>query len=386
MKTLFALALVLLVTGGARETALGADTNRFAPANPPEMKPLTSRRSPAHRAARLFQHGINLGDYLEASSDWGVTVSADEFARMRAEGFDHVRVPVGWHRHTGPGPDFTITPEFFARVDFVVTNALANHLAVMINLHHFGEFDSNPVGSADQLAALWRQVAGHYAKFPPTLAFELLNEPHDAATTPVVNPIYARVIAEIRKTNPRRTLFVEPGNWGGIEELNNLVLPATDDNLIVSVHCYEPFPFTHQGTSWTGPDFKTTGIQFPGPPAQPLVPDPAVQLKPWMLDWIKRYNTLPAETNPSGPAAFASKLKFVRDWSDYYGRPVHVGEFGCYVKTDPESRARFLTAFRRTLNEQKLGWAMWDWSANFRYWDKQKNQSMPGVREALFGE
>ena len=84
--------------------------------------------------------------------------------------------------------------------------------------------------------------------------------------------------------------------------------------------------------------------------------------------------------------AFADKLKFARAWSDYYGRPVHIGEFGCYVNADPESRARFLAAFRQALDEQKLGWAMWDWSANFRYWDKQKNQPMPGVRAALFGK
>ncbi len=66
-----------------------------------------------------------------------------------------------------------------------------------------------------------------------------------------MNPIYARAIAEIRQTNPKRTIFVEPGGWGSIGELKNLVLPP-DDNVIVSVHCYDPFYFTHQGATWTG--------------------------------------------------------------------------------------------------------------------------------------
>jgi endoglucanase len=210
------------------------------------------------------------------------------------------------------------------------------------------------------------------------------NEPHEAATTSAMNPIYEKVISEIRKTNPRRAIFVEPGNWGGIDELNNLVLPAEDDNLIVSAHCYDPFFFTHQGASWAGEDRKTTGFQFPGPPSKPLVPDPALQLKPYILELIEKYNTLPAENNPSSPAVFECKLKFARAWSDYYGRPVHIGEFGCYVKADPESRARFYAAFRRALDEQKLGWAIWDWNSNFRYWDKKNNQPMPGMREALF--
>jgi len=389
VKKLLALALLVLVSGCPFEIALGAGTNAFAPSNPPEMKPLTNRNSPAHQAARQFLRGINLGDYLEASRQYfgrGVTYSAGEFAVMRTEGFDHVRVPIGWHQYAGPGPEFTLSPESFARVDFVVTNALANHLAVIINIHHFNDLDRDPAGQTEKFLAIWRQIAAHYANFPAALAFELDNEPHEAATTAAVNPIYAKAISEIRQTNPRRAIFVEPGNWGGIDELKSLVLPANDDNLIVSAHCYDPFFFTHQGASWAGADRKVTGFQFPGPPIKPLTPDPALQLKPYILELIEKYNTLPTEKNPSSPAAFADKLKFARAWSDYYGRPVHIGEFGCYVNADPESRARFLAAFRQALDEQKLGWAMWDWSANFRYWDKQKNQPMPGVRAALFGK
>ena len=158
------------------------------------MKPIASHRTPAYRAAKLFMHGVNLGNYLEAppGQNWGVTVSADEFAIMHAEGFDHVRVPVGWHHYAGPAPDFTLSPEIFSRVDFVVTNALANHLAVMINIHHFDELDTNPAAATDEFLKIWSQIAAHYRKFPAQLAFELDNEPHDKATTAVMNPIYAR--------------------------------------------------------------------------------------------------------------------------------------------------------------------------------------------------
>ena len=359
----------------------------FKPSNPSEMKRLTDHDSPAYQAAKSYMHGVNLGNYLEAppGQNWGVTVAADEFAIMRAEGFDHVRVPVGWHHYAGPAPDFTLSPEIFGRADFVVTNALANHLAVMINIHHFNELDSNPAGSTDEFLKIWQQIAAHYRDFPGQLAFELDNEPHDNAKTALMNPIYARAIAEIRKTNPRRTLFVEPGNWGNVDELKNLLLPP-DDNLIVSVHCYEPFYFTHQGATWAGPDTKVTRIRFPGPPATPLVPDLSLTLNRWVTNWIHRYNTLPAGTNPSGPVAFEEKIKRARAWSDYYGRPVHFGEFGCFTRADPESRANFYSALRHALDEQKIGWAIWDWSASFRYWDKKNNRPMPGMREALFGE
>ena len=200
-----------------------------------------------------------------------------------------------------------------------------------------------------------------------------------------MNPIYDRAIAEIRKTNPKRTIFVEPGGWGGIGELKNLELPP-DDNLIVSVHCYEPFHFTHQGAGWTTADVQQTGIVFPGPPAKPLVPDASLNPKPWVLEWIQKYNTLPAAQNPSSPLAFTGRLKYIRAWSDYYGRPVHLGEFGAYIKADQPSRANFYAAFRRALDQEKLGWAIWDWNSNFRYWDKKNGQPLQGMHEALFGK
>jgi endoglucanase len=372
--------------GGLTAGAAEAGAN-FVPQNPPEMSPLTGHDTPAFRAAKLFQHGANLGNYLEAppGQNWGVTVAADEFAAMKREGFDHVRVPVGWHHYAGAAPDFALKPEIFGKADFVVTNALANGLAVLINIHHFNELDRDPAGTTEEFVAIWKQIAAHYKDFPKQLAFELDNEPHENAKTKLMNPIYARAIAEIRRSNPQRTIFAEPGNWGSIDELKNLVLPP-DDNVIVTVHCYDPFYFTHQGATWAGDDTKQTGIIFPGPPPSPLVPDPNLNLKNYVLSWIEKYNTLPAEQNPCGPRAFTDKFKYLHAWSEHYGRPVHLGEFGAFTKADAQSRANFYAAFRRAAESEQLGWCIWDWSAGFRYWDKKNHQPLPGMRAALFGK
>jgi endoglucanase len=360
----------------------------FIPENPPGMRPLKNPDSAAHRAARQFRRGVNLGNYLEAGPTWPrrTPLPAGDFAIMRAEGFDHVRIPVAWHSHSGPAPDHALSPGIFAQADFFLTNALANQLAVIINIHHFDEFTSNSAAFTEKLLVLWRQIAAHYKDQPPPVAFELLNEPRDPTTTAMMNPIYARAIAEIRKTNPDRTIFVGPGRWNHIDELKNLVLPETDDNLIVPVHCYDPFYFTHQGATWAGEDTRVRGNEFPWPPGKALVPDPQVQLNPWVVRWISNYNQLPAAENPCSARVFEEKLRYARQWSEHYGRPVLVGEFGCYVVADPQSRARFHTAFRRALDRENLGWALWDWDANFRYWDRRQGAPMPGMREALFGK
>ena len=56
------------------------------------------------------------------------------------------------------------------------------------------------------------------------------------------------------------------------------------------------------------------------------------------------------------------------------------------MKVDATSRANFYSAFRRAAESESLGWCIWDWSANFRYWDKKTNAPMPGMHEALFGK
>jgi endoglucanase len=198
----------------------------------------------------------------------------------------------------------------------------------------------------------------------------------------MLNPIYAEAIRQIRLTNPNRTIFIGPSQWNGISELNNLLLPATDTNLIVTVHCYDPFLFTHQGANWAGPDPATLGVMFPGPPATPLTP--AAGISDWATNWIADYNTLPTEGNPSSPLAFKSKLAFAAQWAAYYGRPVHVGEFGAFTTSDPVSRARFYTEFRSAADAQGLGWAMWDWKAGFHYWDDTTGQPAPGMPAAMF--
>ncbi len=362
---------------------------QFTPANPKEMVALQNQNSPAHQAVKKFQRGANLGNYLEApkTQNWGQKYTARDFEHIKAEGFDHVRVPVRWNDHAGPAPGFKLTEEIYAKTDFLVTNALFRGLAVIVNIHHFDDFTTDPAGHTDKFLALWKQIAAHYAKSPDTLAFELLNEPKDAAKTAVMNPVYAHAIRLIRETNPRRAIFVGPGKWNGIDELKNLVLPADDDNLIVTVHCYEPFLFTHQGASWTGDQVKTKGVVFPGPPATPLTPDPAaVKAAPWVTNWFRNYNTRPSAENPSGPKIIEEKLKLAHNWGEHYGRPVHVGEFGCYVNADAASRARFHAEFRRILAKYDLAWALWDWKAGFRYWDERANAPAPGMREALFGK
>lgn len=341
--------------------------------------------TPAHQSARHFMRGVNLGNDLDAPRDasWGARHTVEDLIHIKREGFDHIRLPVRWGDYAGPEPGYKLEREIFDRTDVIITNALNMELAVILDLHHFDAFTSDPQANSNKLVAIWDQIAGHYAAAPDALAFELLNEPRDAATTEVMNPIYATLIREIRKTSPRRPIFVGPGRWNQAGELKKLKLPEEEKNLIVTIHCYEPFYFTHQGATWSGPDTKVKGIQFPGPPTAPLAPDPSLQLNRWVTNWLHRYNTLAGTNNPCSPEAFRSQIQMARRWSVENNRPVHMGEFGCYVQADAKSRVNFYAGFRKALDEAGMGWAIWDWKAGFRYWDTISGQPVEGLREAL---
>ncbi len=272
--------LWLAMTGFAQQNGLSSQEGSRAKA------------TQAHTALQGFLRGVNFGNYLEAprGQDWGMRYDVRDLDHVKEEGFDHVRLPVAWHHYAGAGPGFKLEPEIFGKVDFLVTNALRRGLNIIVNIQHFDEFTTDPDANTEKFYALWEQIAGHYANQPPGLAFELLNEPKDKATTEVLNPIYAQAIALIRKSNPHRTIFVGPSKWNSLDEVPKLKLPD-DDNLIVTVHSYEPFNFTHQGASWTGAATATKGVRYPGPPAMPLVPDArAVQAKPSLAKWFDDYN------------------------------------------------------------------------------------------------
>ena len=375
----------LSVTGGQR-VSLRFFSRAHIPAGFVDNARITDANSPAHQARLKFMRGVNLGNYLEApvGQDWGQTYSATDFANIRAEGFDHVRLPARWNDYTGPAPDFVIAETFALKVDALVDWALAHGLGALVNIHHFDDFTTDPAAQSAKLYKLWEQIAARYANRPNAVAFELLNEPKDNATTTVLNPIYEEAIRRIRLTNPTRPIFVGPGNFNSISQLTALRLPANDANLIVTVHSYEPFLFTHQGATWAGDGPLTTGVVYPGPPLTPKQPIPPSSNLPWVVDWFNQYNALPTAVNPSGKAAFVGSLELAKTWSDYYGRPIHVGEFGCYELADAASRANFYRDMREAMDRLGLGWAMWDWKAGFKYWNGPLNQPAPGLPDAIF--
>lgn len=306
--------------------------------------------------ARQLGRGINLGNTLESprEGEWGFVLEPEHFQTIAAGGFDSVRVPIRWSSHAADSAPYTIDAKFFARIDWVLKQAQTNGLAVVLDMHHYDELTQDPAGHRDRFVSLWQQIATHYKNQPRTVFFELLNEPNDygenhldAATW---NTLLADGLKAIRETNPDRPVIIGPAMWNNWRELKSLALPQ-DDNLILTVHYYEPMPFTHQGAVWVPGAEAWVGTTWEGSEAQ-------------QQEVLQAFDT-------------------TATWAKEHHRPVYLGEFGTIDKGPLEDRARWTAFVRQTAEARGFAWAYWEFGAGFGAYDRTKRAWIEPLHKAL---
>jgi endoglucanase len=259
------------------------------------------------------------------------------FRLIREAGFDTVRIPIRWSAHAQASPPYAIDERFFRRVDWAIDQALRHGLVVVINIHHYDELMSDPEGHRPRFLALWEQIARRYADRPPTLLFELLNEPHARLTAPVWNKLAIEALQILRRTNPTRWVIVGPADWNHVRSLPSLELPAEDRAILVTFHYYEPFQFTHQGASWVSGSTAWLGTRWEGREEE------------------KR--------------AIAQDLDYAVHWARAQNRPLFLGEFGAYSRADLASRVRWTAFVARQAEARGIPWCYWEFCSGFGIYD-----------------
>jgi len=297
--------------------------------------------------------GINMGNALEAPNegDWGITIRDDYFSIMKNAGFNSVRIPIRWSTHAAIDSPYTITPSFLSRVYHVVNQALNNDLYVVINIHHYEEIFQQPAEHKERFLSLWQQIGAHFKDFPNTLVFEVLNEPHDNFTAELWNQYFPEAINIIRETNPNRTIIIGTAGWGGISALNQLSLPEDENNLIVTVHYYEPFTFTHQGAEWVAGSDAWLGTTWSA----------TVQQREELSQHFSKIKT----------------------WADVHNRPIYIGEFGTYSKADMNSRSLWTGYVVNQCKQNEFSWAYWEFCSGFGAYDASAGKWRQQLLNAL---
>jgi endoglucanase len=299
--------------------------------------------------------GINYGNMFEAPTEtaWG-NQWRPEYAGIIADlGFNHVRIPIRWEpsdRSMATAP-YTVYSTFLNRIKQVVDSAINSGLYAVINMHHHDALFENPGQQKARFLAQWKQISEFFSDYPDSLLFEILNEPHGNMTAEIWNEFYKEVLDTIRVDNPERIVLIGTPEWGGLGGLPSLELPE-DENVILTVHYYNPFQFTHQGASWVGGNAD---------------------------DWLGT-EWLDTETERDVMRQEFAPLKAIEL---QHNIPVHIGEFGAYSKADIDSRVRWTTFLSRYLEELGWSWAYWEFSAGFGIYNPSNKTILQPLADAL---
>lgn len=307
---------------------------------------------------RRLGRGVNMGNSFEAPTEaaWGHVIQDEDFSRIKAAGFNSVRIPTKWSAHAAKEAPYAIDPVFMARVEHVVKTALAAGLQVILNVHHYDEIDQEPAKHRERFTALWHQISARFATLPDNLQFELYNEPNTNHSAEEWNLNLAAALKEVRATNPTRAVHIGGVKWNQVHTLKDLKLPPEDRNIIVHIHYYSPFHFTHKNASWVkGSKEWKDGDTWTGTEAE--------------------------------KAAVLKDFAIARDWAKQAGRPVFLGEFGSALShPDAASRLRWTRFIRDSAEAHGFTWTYWEYQANFGVWNPQAKEWRKDMLEALTGK
>lgn len=257
----------------------------------------------AQELSVIMGNGINLGNTMESADQtrpgnyadnsvtyfetlWGQPVTTKEMIDdMKAAGLDTIRIPVAWTNtmHYEDG-DYTIAPEYLARVKEIVDYAYENDMFVIINDHWDGDWwglygasDASKRELANTIyTEMWTQVAEYFKDYDAHLIFEGANEEvgdrlNDIGNVYIgegntlskdecyakaneINQTFVDLIRSTGGNNATRFLLI-PGYGTDITQTLDsrwhMPTDTADGKLFLSVHYYTPWSYCGSSGSST---------------------------------------------------------------------------------------------------------------------------------------
>jgi endoglucanase len=304
-------------------------------------------------ASRQIGRGMNLANALDAPEEgaWGVTLEESYFTEIAHAGFNSVVIPVRWSAHAEKTAPFRLDPVFLKRVDWAVEQGLKHGLAVILRIHQYEGFATQPEQELPRYHAIWEQLAEHYRKLSAAVLFEISNEPGYTFSAPKWNQVTADVWQIIRRSNPDRTVIACPIFGDSMGVLSTLELPAEDRNVLVRLYYFLPTELTMQGASWIPGADQWRGTKWAGTEAE--------------------------------RQAIAADFDRAAQWGRQHGRTLYLGEFGVLNTADPESRERWTRCVAAEAEKHGMAWAYWEFCAGFGAYDSAKHDWNLPLRDAL---
>ncbi|WP_210208288.1 cellulase family glycosylhydrolase [Rhodoplanes roseus] len=194
--------------------------------------------------------GVNLAgaEFGPAHGEYGkdyIYPSGADLDYYHSKGVTLIRLPFTWE-HMQPTLGGALDPVELARMIEFLDAAAARHIEVVLDLHNFGRYDGNTIGSSAvsvaNFADFWGKLAGALGDHPAVWGLGLMNEPHDMGDARVW-PAAAQAAADaIRAAGSHATLVVSGDGWSGTAtwQTLNASLRVNDvlDKVVYEAHAY----------------------------------------------------------------------------------------------------------------------------------------------------
>jgi Ca2+-binding RTX toxin-like protein/aryl-phospho-beta-D-glucosidase BglC (GH1 family) len=159
------------------------------------------------------------------------------------QGVDFIRLPFRWERiQNSLGGD--LNEAELGRIKTVLDAAQANGLKVILDVHNFGTYNNEKIGSdtvpVSAFQDLWGKLASSLKDYPALDGYGLMNEPVNALSWPQTAQA---AIDTIRTVDMATPIYVAGMSWGAAQswshysdQLKNLVDPS--NKLVFEAHQY----------------------------------------------------------------------------------------------------------------------------------------------------
>ncbi len=352
-----------------------------------------SQGVPPSRVARLAQ-GINVTGWLiyggRGTPPLSERLSDKDLDLIQAIGFKHLRIPIDWSRiHDSNSADL-LNAECVRRLDEAAEMLAKRGLAMIVDLHHIrleGEQSnySGPLQSdpkfVDMFITFWGNLAKRLSQHNPEYLFlEPMNEPTFVGMTDKWLPIQERLVSEIRKNAPQHTILATSAQWSNLSTFLKLE-PLSDPNIVYNFHFYEPFPFTHQGATWSSDWVKPLRkVAYPSSPESVESAIAAVDNETAKRN-LRQYGKERWDA-----ARIEARIAEAAEWAKKRGVAVTCNEFGVYRNYSPPADAvqwhkDLCSAFAR----HNIGWSKWELEGGFGFFTRENGKLVadPALTRAM---
>lgn len=335
----------------------------------------------AQGAKEFFEihKGINLSEWMEKANDMekkDFSVTLADIDSLKGYGFDHVRIPVS--EEVLFDETLNVRQNIFDLLKNRIDYCQKIGLKVIVDLHAARLHSFAKAGNAlfeepvpiDDFLAVWTKMQALFRNYPVDfLAYECLNEPAAAKDKHHLwNNVLAKWVSYIRKTEKKRFLFVGTNRGNQLWTLKYLKLPQ-DDRLVLSLHYYYPFLFTHFHPNDDYAKKYNGTAHYPG---KTISDGDYAKLPGTVRKGYEQYREYFDKERIYEDISAAIKF------SKKNNIPLNIGEFGCRRFNKPEDRLQWFKDVTGVFKENGISYTLWGLNgAGFGIWiNNQLDKSM----------